>query len=109
MTRTRHGSEPTSGDRLFYSHPHHFNRAWAADYLVSHEHRIKYYEMPKCASKAIRQKMSLQYEIPSAFGNAYGATNLGRNPGGSKKENRIKPIRMQGEVRIMACRHPPGG
>jgi hypothetical protein len=111
MARTRHGDEPTPDDRLLYSHRRHFNRAWAADYLLSHEYRIKYYEMPKCGSKAIRQKMSLQFEIPNAFGNAYGSINLGRNPGGSKEENRIKPIdiRMQGEVRIRACRHPPGG
>jgi hypothetical protein len=72
MARTRHGDEPAITDRLFYSHRNRFNRLWAADYLLSHPHRIKYFQLPKSGSKAIRAKMSEHFKAPAAYGSRFG-------------------------------------
>ena len=95
MARTRHGDEPAITDRLLYSHRNRFGRFWAADYLLSHPHRIKYFQLPNNGSKAIRAKMSKQFEIP------YGG-RFGRLPGSTPDENRVKPVamHMHGEVRV---------
>ena len=73
MARTRHGDgKPASTDRLMYSHHNRFARSWAGDFLLSHQYRIKYFQMPKSGTKAIRAKMSEQFEIPSSYGSLFG-------------------------------------
>ena len=106
MARTRHGDEPAITDRLFYSHRNRFNRLWAADYLLSKQYRIKYFQMPKSGSKAIRAKMSEHFKIPSALGSLFGMQKnaLKHLPGRTPDENRVKPVVMQGEVRVMGAR-----
>jgi hypothetical protein len=63
MKRTRHGEVPTDVDRLFYSHSRYFCRQWAADYLFSRKFRIKYFQIPKSGSTAIRRRMSMQFDV----------------------------------------------
>ena len=73
MARTCHGDDKrASTDRLMYSHRNRFEHGWAADFLLSHQHRIKYFQMPKSGYKAIRAKMSEHFKAPAAYGSRFG-------------------------------------
>jgi hypothetical protein len=107
MERTHHGDEPTQADRLFYSHPRrYFGRYWGADYLVSHRHRIKYFQIPKSGSTAIRSRMSFQFDLPYQRGYKPQGRHYKWRPGGTRARNQVKPAALSGEVRSRFSYHP---
>ena len=109
MARTRQGDDKrASTDRLMYSHRNRFEHGWAADFLLSHQHRIKYFQMPKSGYKAIRAKMSEHFKAPAAYtglGLGFRGT-IKHLPGGTPMKTASSPVAMQGEVRVRARASP---